>query len=108
MGYKKKLNILKLYRHNENVANLKIDKIVKKKEAKAKAKAMAEIKRREIIQANILAKARAYAKKHGIPFVYKSSNYPFKYKPPVTPEVIDRKSIQLDTKKINLKHVFPF
>ena len=105
---KTKFNILKLYEHYLNIADKKIDEIVKKKEILAKAKALAEIKRREVKQAKILAKARAYAKAHGIPFVYKSSNYPYKYKPPVTPEVIDRNDIRLNTKKIKLKDVFPF
>lgn len=104
----KKFNILNLYKHYLDVANKRIDIIVKIKEAKARAKAKAEIKRRKIIQARILKKARAYAKKHCIPFVYKSSNYPFKYKPPVKPEIINRKDIRLNTKKIKLKDVFLF
>ena len=108
---KNKLSILRLFKHYIKVVEKEIDKIVKKKNTLSKEKALAEMQEREVKQAALLANARAYAKKNGLPFVYKSSNYIYKKMPPVIPKILESKDIKVNTKKINatfLKNVFQF
>ena len=108
---KNKLSILRLFKHYIKVVKKEIDKIVKKKNTLSKEKALAEMQEREVKQAALLANARAYAKKNGLPFVYKSSNYIYKKMPPVIPKILESKDIKVNTKKINatfLKNVFQF
>lgn len=105
---KRKLSILHLFKHYTNVVEKELDRIVKKKNKLAQEKALAETKKNEIKQATLIAEARAYAKKNGLPLVYKSI---YKKKQPVIAKVIERKDIKVDTKKINstfIKNVFPF
>lgn len=107
----KKLSILRLFKHYTKVVEKELDRILAKKNELAKEKALAEMKEREFKHTELIANAKAYAKKHGLPYVYKSSNYIYKKMPPVIPKILERKDLKVNLKKINstfLKNVFSF